>query len=135
MALATLVCSVISAAIAIIDMLSSIINSVIDVHVTYTQGCSNSNKALRITINNNSDNSVKINNVVVMTTQGPLNTQTGTTMFSPFDKPYVLVGHDSYIYGYTFDEQLHVKQITVTFSKRVSLLSHKETIYVSQSTK
>ena len=128
MALVTLTCSIISALVASINMLISINNSIVDVSVIHTYENDGKRAFLRISVENNSDTSVKITNLVVETDNGIVKTSTGTPYFTPFDGPYVLLSHDTIRYGYQLSIKEKPKTLSITFSKRVSLMSRRKII-------
>ena len=126
MAQLTLICSIISAFAAVFNMVTALKNSVCDVSITHTYTNDGQRAFLRITIENNSDSSIKITNLVVETDSGIVQTSEGTVYFTPFDRPYVLLSHDTVRYGYKISE--NPKKITIHFSKRVSFMSRQKTI-------
>ncbi|WP_394267490.1 hypothetical protein [Limosilactobacillus vaginalis] len=130
MALATLICSIISASVAIFNAVITMKNSIIDVATHSTYENDGKRAFLRISVKNNSDTSIKITNLVVETDKGILDTTEGTVNFSPFDGPYALIGHDTIRYAYCVPIHESVKKITLSFSKRISLLSYKKVIFL-----
>lgn len=128
MTLITLICSIISACAAVFNMVTSLKNSVADVSVTHTYENDGKRAFLRIQIKNNSDFSIKVTSLIIKTEKGILHTSNGTVYFSPFDSPYVLLDHESVRYGYQVPVEDLVKEISITFSKRVSTLSHRKII-------
>lgn len=130
MALVTLICSIISASVASINMFISINNSIVDISVVHTYENDGKRAFLRINVENNSDTSVKITNLVVKTDNGIVKTSSGTPLFTPFDGPYVLLSHDTTRYGYQLSINEKPKMLSITFSKRVSLMSHRKVIFL-----
>lgn len=128
--LLTLLCSIISVSAAVFNMATALKNSVCDVSVTHTYTNDEQRAFLRIAIENNSDNSIKVTNLVVKTDNGVVQTSDGTPYFTPFDRPYVLLSHDTVRYGYKLPIVDKPKEITISFSKRVSFMSHQKTIFL-----
>lgn len=128
MAIATLVCSIISALIAVINVTITVWSSILDIdHSISTNG---NNKFLRIEITNNGDISTKIKSLVVESSTGVLRTSSDTSMFVPFAHPEILIGHQSVRYGYLVTNNEIIKKISIVFSKRTSLISHKKVIFL-----
>lgn len=128
MTLITLICSIISAFAAVFNMVTALKNSVCDVSIIHTYTKDEQRAFLRITIENNSDNSIKVTNLVVETDNGIVQTSEGTVYFTPFDQPYVLLSHDTVRYGYKLPVSEKPKKITISFSKRVSFMRRQKTI-------
>lgn len=109
-------------------MVTALRNSVCDVSIIHTYTNDEQHAFLRITIENNSDSSIKITNLIVETDNGIVRVSEGTVYFTPFDRPYVLLSHDTVRYGYKLPVNTKPKKITISFSKRVSFMSRQKTI-------
>lgn len=95
MAIATLVCSIISALIAVINVTITVWSSILDIDINHSISTNGNNKFLRIEITNNGDISTKIKSLVVESSTGVLRTSSDTSMFVPFAHPEILIGHQS----------------------------------------
>ena len=93
MAIATLVCSIISALIAVINVTITVWSSILDIDINHSIRTNGNNKFLRIEITNNGDISTKIKSLVVESSTGVLRTSSDTSMFVPFAHPEILIGH------------------------------------------
>ena len=130
MAIATLVCSIISALIAVINVTITVWSSILDIDINHSISTNGNNKFLRIEITNNGDISTKIKSLVVESSTGVLRTSSDTSMFVPFAHPEILIGHQSARYGYLVTNNEIIKKISNVFSKRTSLISHKKVIFL-----
>lgn len=130
MAIATLVCSIISALIAVINVTITVWSSILDIDINHSISTNGNNKFLRIEITNNGDISTKIKSLVVESSTGVLRTSSDTSMFVPFAHPEILIGHQSVRYGYLATNNEIIKKISIVFSKRTSLISHKKVIFL-----
>lgn len=130
MAIATLVCSIISALIAVINVTITVWSSILDIDINHSISTNGNNKFLRIEITNNGDISTKIKSLVVESSTGVLRTSSDTSMFVPFAHPEILIGYQSVRYGYLVTNNEIIKKISIVFSKRTSLISHKKVIFL-----
>lgn len=130
MAIATLVCSIISALIAVINVTITVWSSILDIDINHSISTNGNNKFLRIEITNNGDISTKIKSLVVESSTGVLRTSSDTSMFVPFAHPEISIGHQSVRYGYLVTNNEIIKKISIVFSKRTSLISHKKVIFL-----